>query len=516
METTISPSPAQLALALAIVKSKPAGRDLKEYILQIRASIKPSRPAEVFHSPEKFFDSVSFWKQAYEKSEVEQSKLHDCIFELEQRNQELAVKLRLQNNIKAERIRGEDTQTALEKLKRPATSTDNSRKRPKTQLGRTGYASVADVRTHLDDLIGQLRDSRKSTSSFIRHTYTLRKTLQKRWNDARIIVDAVALCRSCENEITSAIPENTSKDKMKKMVPTESQMSHLSLVLRGAETAVGLLLQAVKKLSKPSSDRKEVKILIYHVVCLYEAGMNSLKRYCKAVSAPAARPALSGEAYAIQTRSKTTRRTIQNAESDNNTEIRDEGAMQVSSLLCRMMIMLDLCCIEHRQLLEGFLYILLSRAGKTLCLFVFQGLQLEPSLRADPDSLPIPAGLVGAELDDKSLGGAQMNAVYLVWLLRKALTVLDAQPSSSGAAPLAQSDFMSSIKARLQSTLVQSVFGEDSSFGPALERPTQPEGLDFESFLKRQTTYESSVPEWYIQEVWDLLGWDMLRENNGL
>lgn len=39
-------------------------------------------------------DSVGFWQQAYEESEAEQSKLHDRIFELEQRNTSLLTKLR--------------------------------------------------------------------------------------------------------------------------------------------------------------------------------------------------------------------------------------------------------------------------------------------------------------------------------------------------------------------------------------------------------------------------------------
>ena len=112
----------------------------------------------MFHSPEKFFDSVSFWKQAYEKSEAEQSKLQDRIFELEQRNQELAEKLRLRDNVKVKELQG--GAMASEKLKRPAISDNASRKRPKTQLDHTGYAATAGVRSFLDDAISQSSDTR--------------------------------------------------------------------------------------------------------------------------------------------------------------------------------------------------------------------------------------------------------------------------------------------------------------------------------------------------------------------
>lgn len=45
--------------------------------------------------PEKFFDSVSFWKSAYEKSEAEHAKLLNAMYDLEQRNLSLLAKRRL-------------------------------------------------------------------------------------------------------------------------------------------------------------------------------------------------------------------------------------------------------------------------------------------------------------------------------------------------------------------------------------------------------------------------------------
>jgi hypothetical protein len=112
MESIPQPPPEQLALALAIVKSKPANLDIKgallhhqlsrshltnysiEYILQVRQFIKTSREAEAFRSPEQFFDSVAFWKQAHDESEAEQNKLRDRVYELEQCNEMLLARVR--------------------------------------------------------------------------------------------------------------------------------------------------------------------------------------------------------------------------------------------------------------------------------------------------------------------------------------------------------------------------------------------------------------------------------------
>jgi hypothetical protein len=70
-----------------------------EHILHIRAFIKKSKDLGHDVATDKFFDSVSFWQQAYEQSEAGQSKLHDQIYELQQRNSNLLAKLRAKNPV---------------------------------------------------------------------------------------------------------------------------------------------------------------------------------------------------------------------------------------------------------------------------------------------------------------------------------------------------------------------------------------------------------------------------------
>ena len=141
------PSPAQLALAMAIVKQKPADADIKgwscpivfpihsmsntvpEYILQIRSHIAHAKDPHPVSLQSKFFDSVSFWQQAYEKSEAEQSKLLDRIYELEQRNTTLLAKSQIGNVADDEKSFESSKRKANPKNVGPATA----RKRAKTQ-----------------------------------------------------------------------------------------------------------------------------------------------------------------------------------------------------------------------------------------------------------------------------------------------------------------------------------------------------------------------------------------------
>lgn len=63
--------------------------------MQIRHFIKKTKDLGQIVATDKFFDSVSFWQQAYERSEAGQSKLQDQVHELNQRIEGLLVKLRV-------------------------------------------------------------------------------------------------------------------------------------------------------------------------------------------------------------------------------------------------------------------------------------------------------------------------------------------------------------------------------------------------------------------------------------
>lgn len=65
-----------------------------DYIAEIRQHLKVGEKPQLDTSREKYFDSVTFWQQAYEKSEAAQSKLLDKIYDLEQRNEALLSRLK--------------------------------------------------------------------------------------------------------------------------------------------------------------------------------------------------------------------------------------------------------------------------------------------------------------------------------------------------------------------------------------------------------------------------------------
>lgn len=106
----------------------------------MRQHIRSTQENHHSYPQEKFFDSVSFWQKAYEKSEAEQSKLLDRIFELERRNEALTAKLQAQ-----EADVGKDEGPSKRKTpsgKNPV----GARKRTKTQVntGASGGLTIGD------------------------------------------------------------------------------------------------------------------------------------------------------------------------------------------------------------------------------------------------------------------------------------------------------------------------------------------------------------------------------------
>jgi hypothetical protein len=252
---------------------------------------------------------------------------------------------------------------------------------------------------------------------------------------------------------------------------------------------------------------------------LYQAIATALEQYCISKSGQiSASTGYSKTPKNKQARKSKSAKPCQGLENLTTTPV-DEVASQISQLLGSIAISLDLSYAVHRTLFEGLLYILLTRVGTLLCIFVFQDLQIRPDLHVDQTKLPLPQGLQGVKLDDQSLHAMQMEAKHLIWPLERSLALLDTCASSSSTlgpqdAPETMA-WVAKMKQQLQGTLLQALFGSDCSVFPHTLQ--QPETLDTHELEKLQNCAqipEQSVPDWFTQEIWRLLGWDLLATQN--
>lgn len=197
----------------------------------------------------------------------------------------------------------------------------------------------------------------------------------------------------------------------------------------------------------------------------------------------------------------------------------DEFRQRISRLL--VMILASLKPTEgapnggtHQQLFEGFLYVLLERAGQVLRLFVFGNSECE-------GASPI-LGSSGSDEQDKKLVMAKASASSLIWILERAIILFDrdmqgvdkpAIVPSKESQPLTANvtlNLAEGAKRKLQHTLLKGFFGgDDEGFVDALQALKDPQlELDREVSVMDD---DDNVMEWFKNEVERLVGWDILR-----
>ena len=200
-----------------------------------------------------------------------------------------------------------------------------------------------------------------------------------------------------------------------------------------------------------------------------------------------------------------------------------------SEVLCKtnlaalmQMLSIFFAQLEHfhksdRVLYECICSALLDHIGSSLSLLVF----LDP--QSEETGLKSVTGIVDvAHLEPESaISTARLSAPYLVRVLRTALgsaakddrggkgqtqrvpgnTSIDR--SSHGALQLRAEE-------RLQHTLLRGIFGdEDERFPDALLRAEEMDG-DVHQETVEEAYEEQDSSDWFIGQVWELLGWDIL------
>ncbi|KAJ9205598.1 hypothetical protein DTO271D3_2475 [Paecilomyces variotii] len=517
-EAVPAPSQSQLALALAIVKLKPAHVDIKDHILKIREHIKHGRDPIRTSFPEKHLDSVAFWQQAYEKSEATQSKLLDRIYELEQRNEALLLKLQPKEpeGTKAQG-QGKRKSKANEVITAPL-------KRAKTQIPTSCGDTARDKFGSYGDVVGGFEPLQGYTAPFMRQLYTLQSTLHKKSSRSSIVLAAASLCKSAE-DVLRMVPCEASAPtgRTKTSLQVDNPQPDASSVLNGVQYAYMAIYQALDKLSGGNEKTRETGQVIYHAVSLFESLMELLQRSSKTTVEGSLDKGPSKRQKKVA-KPKASKATGKHQAS--NKEDEDGLATHISSVLCNMMLHLNPSKREHKSLLEGYLFVFLKRIGKVLCVFVFGDLQLRPDLRADTTKLPLPAGLTATCLDDTNLKAMKGEAKYLISILERTIHLLGSLYGSSHSiiaskegdtANHGQSHGMPlplQVKKKLQNTLLSAVFGDEPLFKDCLKRPGLPGKAELEKLLAREPVSDKTVPDWFVQEVWTLLGWDILMKND--
>ncbi len=199
---------------------------------------------------------------------------------------------------------------------------------------------------------------------------------------------------------------------------------------------------------------------------------------------------------------------------------------KLSAVLIKMITTLDPSHDAHCELLEGMLCALLDHIGLALSLLVFS----DPNTPSEPQNgiLP-PQGLTHTAHSDieTAIRAVTMEAPYLICILRQAMDFLHRSTPAMSARSLTLfslpdrnsttgKDVRRLIEEALQRTLLRAAFGdEDQAFSAALRRGRDESEDNLGQMLAALRPEEKSA-EWFIGEVWEHLGWDILSGQRGL
>ncbi|KAJ5817658.1 hypothetical protein N7447_007666 [Penicillium robsamsonii] len=499
--TTMSPSKSditpptklQLALALAVVKGKPPGQGVKEYILQVRQFIRETKDLGQVGATDKFFDSVSFWQQAYERSEAGQSKLQDQVHELNQRIEGLLANLRV-------KVTANENETLpANKRKAPAggkNAKSSHMARKRTKLPKSMQKSIP--------LLDDDDDDSGKEDDLNRQLYIVQKALQKRINSSSeansLAVDAVILCKSAEQRLIQTIQNESSMTEQKTFQAEQANMPDTEAVMNGVTVAFHLMHKALHKMIGAENSTQHQAQIIYYLVGLFESSMTSLTLHCTAISKQ--KSATKNVKSSRGPKSATQPNEENKRTKEKSTPTKNETATRLGDLLCTMALSLNLTRTEDQEVMEGFLFLVLNRMGKMLALHVFHDLRLPMGICP---GMTFPNGLEAMTDEGLMPNEAQLEAKSLVRLLDR---ILNAESLQSPFKTSVARQFLINAKERLQKSLLQAVFGpDDHLFREGLQRPHTPPP----QVLDGQQMGQDKFSDWLTQELWRLVGWNVLK-----
>ncbi|EQL37704.1 hypothetical protein, variant [Blastomyces dermatitidis ER-3] len=518
------PSQPQLALALAIVKSKPSNTTIKDHILKIRRHIQNGKAYHAPELPEKHLDSITFWREAYEMSESAQSKLLDKIYELEQRNAALLLKGGESNASETNaprtkrKINGDGDSTVLSHAQKRAKTTKNGRLNTSRPQSKDFLSGTAD----------ELGFSEISTP-FLRHFHALQKQLQRKINHEALVSLSVGLCEAIDITIRSRIGDKRTRSnvsvKQKTLQPREPGLQH---VLKGICPSYPLLLQTLNKLSDSDDAGSGIGVLTYHIIQLFQKTLGHMHQYIISKGKESIAQGIPAGKKGKQ-RSKT--KMTKTPASPLITSDEELTLNLFSHFLASMILSLNPVKPQENSLLEGFLFSILEKVGRTLCLFVFKELYSNSDLRLNPAKLPMP-GNFDKEYPARgemaiAQRAAECEARHLIWILERAIAFTDQfeRPSDviNGDLVLPETTLpkgppsegiLQRAKTKLQNTLLKGIFGENEpKFRDSLKVPEKPSYSLPEVSSGRSFDSAATDPaEWFTQEVWRLIGWDVLLD----
>ncbi|KAF2659843.1 hypothetical protein K491DRAFT_712374 [Lophiostoma macrostomum CBS 122681] len=507
----------QVALAIAIVRSKPDELSIRDHLLKLRAHLKQGKQPVTDSGGHRHLDVGAYWRDRHDESEQRCRELEHRIVQLER------AKDALQSRPDIEGIIAKDSRTT--KRKGGANGSARSTKRVKASSDtvdksvKGAQGSFADDLETLDGL-GEgtvshafqfSSDIVKVGDELVRHLYISHKMYAKQKVDPEALCSSLAgTARAIGSVISTACRhyDQLALGTKSGRASLEKDNSDWSSVIRASSRAFTSVLLGLEKTSG-CSDTRLPGLVVVECIKMFKTILDSISESAQ-TSSKARR---TSELACIVTQPKST------GEKDPT------PSRTLAHLLIAFFSALRKEDRSHREIFEGMLFVLTERVAK--CLFhISFGRFRSPTVEGDivpPPGHDHPAVIARQEVE---ASGVRVEARSLITILERAIALapfyfnspLSSKTRNAKASNLVRSStrtlqqasrspLSTQARDRLQQTLVQCMFGdgEHDEFADVLRMPAR---LGPAPNVPR--VEEKDVGDWFSGEVWRLVGWDLL------
>ncbi|RMY44038.1 hypothetical protein D0865_10827 [Hortaea werneckii] len=497
------PSERSIAFAISIVLSKPESLDIKEYIRLLQQHIAQGSRAQALSSVHRHLDRSSWWRSEYERTKEALTAARDQTVDVQKEVEVLNGKLETARLSKAPKKRKKIDEDVVPVPREPKRA---RREASPPRCTQNPYVDVEDDSSFNE--IGEIGNV------LLRNLYQIHAAMRSHHrSDPNILAyHLVRAASDLPQVVTQAILECLN-----------GQVAGLDLCksnLRAANRAVASLISGLTRLSN-TADGAEVQGRVTHAY---------VRMFCKLIGAleEASSREITKPLAGSEERPSTSKGK-KKSEHAKPANLKDRPTLNALTVfLCGILDLLDPKVEAHGSLFEGFAYAVLNKLGSRLYTLIF-GHARAPTLEAE-----IARANELDEVDDSlqrstphrnevELQQAKLEAPYLIHLLAR---LMNAAPAHLGAiistktGKPKQANNKGSMKGalaftakdRLQRTLVNCMFGfdgvdEQSPLRDCLKMPAAPD-----TPLPMPKVKEAEVQEWFKEEVWKLLGWEVLSK----
>ncbi|OQN97455.1 hypothetical protein B0A48_16614 [Cryoendolithus antarcticus] len=498
---------------MAVVSNKPDDMTVRDYIALLRQHIAKGRRENTLSAAYRHLDRAAYWRAECERRELalraSEAATMEGLREIEM--------LKAKNEIlKA------STAVPTKRKRVPADVVPVPRSPKRTRRDHSparGPVIDLDLKTGLEDQL--LRDE---GCELMGHLCMINTYLK-----AGIIVQDEAPSMTyyliqASKAVPKAVPKAV-KDAVLKHAGSESEdLTAMRSVLIAAGRVVAALIVGLTKLGRVDDSELQLSQVTHALVTMFDALCDNLQVISIAeVTGPASDDA-SASASSRKTKPK----------AHNRINIADHTVLNLFTVfLSGLLKQLDAKHGCHRSLFEGATFVILKKLGSNFHAIVFRhpSATIEESIKSfattgDTQSKAIEP----SDTDMTAQACAKLEAPYHLHLLKLILSMAPAflppAPTIGKSGKVKATPKLGSItktsltvlaKERLQRTLINAVFGteglgsEDDMLLEALRMPVLGDAR-----IPVPRVKEAEVGEWFKEEVWRLLGWEVLgREVDG-